>query len=310
MVSAESESMPLPYLETFSKAAELGNFTAAAKELGLTQAAVSQRIHALEKILKKPLFQRQHGRGLLTEAGKLLYSYAQRILELHAEARRDILGQDAARGGELLIAASSIPGEHLLPALLARFGEQHAEVHTRVRVSDSLEVLAQVERGDVHLGFVGRKTDNPRLEFRFLARDQLVLIVPASHPLRRRKRISIQQLTTQPLILREAGSGQRHAFEQSLEQAGHALTDCRIALELGSNEAIKAAVLEGAGAAVLSIHAVHKEIDAGLLHAVAISGLAYDRDLYIVLDHKRILPRPARLFLTFLETHPISSPAS
>ena len=84
----------LPHLETFSKAAELSSFTGAAKALGLTQAAVSQRVQALEKSLGKRLFQRRGGRVLLTEAGKTLYDYAQRILDLHREARREVTGHE------------------------------------------------------------------------------------------------------------------------------------------------------------------------------------------------------------------------
>src|SRR5579871_3841520 len=102
----------LPHLETFLKAAELGSFTGAAKVLGLTQAAVSQRIHALEQALGVALFRRRGGRVLLTEAGQKLYDYAQRILDLDREARREVSGHEAPVGGELLLAASSIPGEH------------------------------------------------------------------------------------------------------------------------------------------------------------------------------------------------------
>src|SRR5262245_66607709 len=90
----EPENAQLPHLETLSKAAELSSFTGAAKALRLTQAAVSQRVQALEKRLGKSLFQRQGGRVLLTEAGQRLYDYAQRILDLHQEARRDISGHE------------------------------------------------------------------------------------------------------------------------------------------------------------------------------------------------------------------------
>jgi DNA-binding transcriptional LysR family regulator len=108
----------LPYLETFAKAAELSCFTAAGRALGLTQAAVSQQVHALETILGVSLFARRGGRVLPTQAAQRLYPYAQRILSLHAEARGSITGQRVPLTGDLLLAASSIPGEHLLPALL------------------------------------------------------------------------------------------------------------------------------------------------------------------------------------------------
>src|SRR5438874_11537134 len=159
MNTGQSEDLQLPYLETFSKAAELSSFTGAAKALRLTQASVSQRVQALEKTLGTPLFKRQGGRVLLTEAGQRLYDYAQRIFDLLREARREFTGHDAPVAGELSLAASSIPGEHLLPSLLSLFGQKHPHIRVRATVSDSMGVMTQVERGEVSLGLVGRKTD-------------------------------------------------------------------------------------------------------------------------------------------------------
>ncbi len=113
--TVDANDAQLPHLSTFSTAAELTSFTGAAKALGLTQAAVSQRIQVLEKTLNKSLFDRRGGRVVLTEAGRKLYAYAQRIHDLHREARRDITGHETPLAGELEIAASSVPGEHLLP---------------------------------------------------------------------------------------------------------------------------------------------------------------------------------------------------
>ena len=132
------------------------------------------------------------------------------------------------------------------------------------------------------------------------------LVVPAGHALSRRKKVSVKHLPRYPLILREVGSGLRHCFEKSLDKAGLSLADLRIALELGSNEAIKEAVLRGVGVAILSTYAVQKELRAEQLHALRVSDLHCDRDMYIVQDRRRVLPLPARLFLLFLETHPIA----
>src|SRR5687767_9768643 len=122
---ASPQDEQLPYLPTFSQVAELCSFTAAAKALGLTQAAVSQRIQALEKALGKSLFRRAGGRVVLTKAGHKLHEYSQRILELHREARREVTGCEIAPRGDLFLAASSIPGEHLLPGLLAAFKKKY-----------------------------------------------------------------------------------------------------------------------------------------------------------------------------------------
>jgi DNA-binding transcriptional LysR family regulator len=301
----ELEDLRLPYLETFSKAAELSSFTGAAKALRLTQASISHRMQALEMSLRKPLFKRQGGRVLLTEAGRKVYDYAQRILDLHRQARREITGHDAPVGGELSLAASSIPGEHLLPTLLSHFGQKYPHIRLRAAVGDSMGVMAQVERGEVSLGLVGRKTDSPHLEFRYFASDRMVLVVPRGHVLSKRKRLSVKQLPRYPLIVREIGSGLRHCFEKSLDKAGLSLGQFCIALELGSNEAIKEAVLQGVGIAVLSTYAIQKELQTTQLHAIRVSDLQCDRDMYTVRDRRRVLPLPARLFLNFLETHPV-----
>ena len=120
--------------------------------------------------------------------------------------------------------------------------------------------------------------------------------------------MSVKQLCGHPLILREVGSGLRHCFEESLERAGISPSELRVALELGSNEAIKRAVLRGVGVAVLSIYAVQEELRAGRLIALKVGDLHCDREMYVVRDRRRVLPPPARIFLAFLETHPVPLP--
>jgi DNA-binding transcriptional LysR family regulator len=291
----------LPNLETFARAAELNSFTAAARSLGLTQAAVSQRIQALEEALGMSLFHRRGGRVLPTEAGRRLYPYAGRILALHHEARQQIAGQEAPLAAELSLAASSVPGEHLLPQLLSVFRRKYPHVQVRATVSDSQAVLGQVEHGQVQLGLVGKKGDSRHLEYRCFACDTLALVVPAAHPWGRRKRVPLAQLCEQPLILREVGSGSRWCLEQALVRAGMSLGEVRVALELGSNEAIKEAVAEGLGLAVLSTQAVQREVRAGRLHVLAITGLPLQREMFVVWDRRRALPIPGRLFLDLLE---------
>lgn len=291
----------LPHLETFVAAAELGSFTAAARSLGLTQAAVSQRIQSLERELRTALFQRQGGHALLTEAGGRLAPLAQRILALHGEARALVTGKSAPIRIELSLAASSVPGEHVLPALLAAFRQQQPHVQVRMTISDSSAVLALVEQGKVHLGFTGRPSTNIHLDSQVFARDELVVVTPPKHPWARRRQLTLDQLCRQPLILREAGSGSRWQLEQALAKAGKSVDHLRVAMELGSNEAVKEAILQGLGAAILSRHAVQKEQRAGQLRTQRVRDLPLERKLHVVWDRRRALPLAARLFLAFLE---------
>jgi LysR family transcriptional regulator, low CO2-responsive transcriptional regulator len=296
-VDAGGESIEMPYLETFIQAAELSSFTKAGQALDLSQAAVSQRIGALEKSLGLSLFRRQGGRVVLTDAGRQLYAYAERILALHGEARREIAGQNAPVVGELVLAASSIPGEHLLPGLLAKLSQSFPQVRVRATVSDTQTVLEHVQHGRAHLGLVGGKPETSELEFRSFALDELVLILPPGHAWKDSSHVRLRQLASEPLIMREVGSGTRWCLERALTDAGKSVRDLRVTLELGSNEAIKEAVLQGLGLAFLSTHAVRQEIETKQLHAVRVSDLKLSREMFVVWNPKRAMPIPARLFL-------------
>lgn len=300
----------LPHLETFAEAAERGSFTAAARQLGLTQAAVSQRVQQLEAVLRTPLFRREGGRVTLTAAGRTLHGYARRILDLTAEARAAVTGTREVVVGELTVAASSVPGQHLLPPLLAAFRRQHPTVHVRVSVSDTAAVLREVEHGQAHLGLVGGRDGGNHLEFRRFACDSLVVVVPQGHPWWRKRSVTPAALAGQPLIQRETGSASRRCLERALDRLGIPLTGLDTVLELGSNEAVKEAVLAGLGLAVLSRRAVEKEVKDGRLRAIRVAGLTLDRDMFVVQDRRRALPTPARLFLDIVRPEPASTAAS
>jgi DNA-binding transcriptional LysR family regulator len=300
----------LPHLETFCKAAELENFTAAAEALQLTQAAISQRIKAPEVDVGQPLFERTAGRVFLTESGRRLYDYARRILSLHDEARAS-LGQPVADvAGELHLAASTVPAEHLLPGILQAFHKKHPHVHVVAQVADSAGVLDALEQGKVSLALVGQAGPASWTESRPFAKDRLVLIVPAKHAWAKRSHVSMDEVHTQPLIVREPGSATRATLEEGLSQRRQRLSDFQVTLELGSNEAIKEAVLRGAGISFLSGFAVKEEVAARRLAALEVDKLDISRQLYLVTDRRRILPPPARAFLEVLESLPFTQAAT
>jgi DNA-binding transcriptional LysR family regulator len=306
---AESARTPglreLPYLATLVEAAERGSFTAAAAAAGITQAAVSQRIATLEGELRVSLFDRRAGKISLTEAGERLYKLARQILDLHEEARKDLGGFHPSVSGDLPIAASSVPGECFLPALLSAFHATYPDVRVRAVVSDSSSVIEDVEKGRVLLGLTGQKAEKPALETRSIGHDSLVLLVPSGHPWAGRRTVSLDSLAREPLIVREAGSGSRSALERSLERAGRSLADLNLSLELGSNAAIKDAVKRGLGVAFLSRLCVSRELGSNELRTVAVRGLRLTREFYLVYQRRRPLSPAASVFLHFVESRPI-----
>jgi DNA-binding transcriptional LysR family regulator len=297
-------------LETFSRAADLASFTRAAEVLCMTQAAVSQHIQTLERELDVSLFRRHAGRVDLTDAGRRLYDYAQRILALHAEARRE-LGQISSGEvhGELRIAASTIPAQHFLTSLLAEFRKPYPLVHVVADVADSEAVSSMVESGRVTIGLVGRRLSVPWADYQLFATDRLALVVPAGHRWQGQEAVTVDQLRVEPLVIREPGSGTRACLERAIATRKLTLADFNVSVELGSNEAIKDAVFRGLGVTVLSIRAVEAELSDARLYEVPIPELDLTRELYVVTDHRRVLPPPARAFKHFLLTQ-VHGPAS
>jgi len=294
----------LPHLGTFVKAAELGSFTATGAELGMTQAAVSQRIAVLEKELSVSLFDRRAGRIALTETGRRLYGYARAIIGLHEQAREVIGGLRPPVSGDLSLATSSVPGECFLPSLLMGFQQKFPHVHVRATVGDSRTALQEVEKGRAALALVGNKAEAAHLEFRRLGADCLLLVVPPGHRWAG-QHISAVALRDEPLLLREAGSGSRSAVIKNLERSGVVMSDLNVALELGSNAAIKDAVERGLGVAFLSSFAVQKELDHGDLVRVEVEELKLERDFYVAYDRRHPLPPTAMAFLHYVEANPI-----
>jgi DNA-binding transcriptional LysR family regulator len=280
------------------------NFTAAADELHLTQAAVSQRIKTLEHDVGQSLFERQGGRVYLSEAGRRLYDFAQKILLLH-RAARSALGQPPEEvAGDLLLAASTVPAEYLLPAILQDYQKRYPKVRVAATVADSEAVLHLLDGGKVSLALVGRPGPAAWSESRPFARDRQVLVVPPSHAWSRRDHVSLDQLAKEPLIIREKGSGSRASFEEGLGKVGRDLSGLKILLELGSNEAIKEAVLRGSGIALLSAFAVKHDVETKRLLALEVDSLDTSRDLFLVTDRRRILPPAGRAFVEVLESMP------
>lgn len=298
--------LELPHLATFAKAAEQGSFTVAAVDLGVTQAAVSQRVAALEKELRVSLFNRRAGRITLTEAGDRLYAIARRILDLHERARATLAGFHASISGDLSIAASSVPAECYLPALLSSFRERFPDVHVRASVGDSTSVMKEVAKGLATLGLVGQKAENTSLESVAIGVDTLVMILAPGHRLSRRKSISLAALSREPLIIRESGSGACGALRKGLERAGSSLDEMTISLEMGSNAAIKDAVKRGLGASFVSRSTVARELASGELVSVRVRGLVLSRNLYAIHHRRRPLSPAASAFLRFLKANPLT----
>src|SRR2546425_625297 len=251
--------MDLRRLEVFAKVAELGSFSRAAEALFLTQPTISEHVRALEEELGVQLLDRL-GRGATpTPAGQLVLGYALRVLALAREARQALDQFLGRMSGQLVVGGSTIPGEYVLPALIGQFKAKYPDISISLLIGSSRDVSEWVEHGRVEIGVVGADPESRTLRSRALMADEMVIVVPADHPWAARKSVALDDLTREPLILRERGSGSRAAFERALASADLDLSAFRVVGELGSTQAVKQAVRAGVGISVISRRAVEDE---------------------------------------------------
>ena len=287
-------------LEIFVKVAELGSFSKAAEALFLTQPTVSEHIRGLEEELGVRLLDRL-GRGAApTKAGQLLLGYGRRILELHREARQALDQFQGRMSGELVIAASTIPGEYVLPALIGRFKEKYPDIAISLLIGDTQRVVEWVLEGRAELAVAGAQIDHRGLEYRELMPDELVLVVSAAHPWHGKKTATLEEVRAEPLIVRERGSGSRQALEKALAEVGLGLSDFRVVGEMGSTQAIKQGVKAGVGISLISKRAVAEECQHGTLHCVKVKDLRFRRAFYLVTSTTRSRSPLAEAFRAFL----------
>lgn len=234
----------------------------------MTQPAVTFQVRQLEEQFNTRLFDRTHNRISLTEAGRNVYAYADRIFELYSEmenAVREITGEIS---GAVTIGASTTIAEYMLPTLLGDFKDRYPEVTIHLKVTNSEGIISMVENNTIDLAVVEAPVANKNLVVETCKRDQLVAIVPPNHRLATKDKVTFAALLEYPFICREEGSGTREVIDEYLCQQPECNLAVKVAMELGSPEAVKGAVEAGMGVSVVSRATIQKELRLGTLVAI------------------------------------------
>ncbi len=294
--------MTLEQLRVFVAVAERQHVTRAAEALNLAQSAASAAIAALEARHGAKLFHRV-GRGIeLTETGALFLVEARAVLA-RAEAAELVLSElGGLKRGTLAVQASQTISGYWLPRHLVAFRRAHPGIEIRLTIGNTAQVAAAVHEGTAELGFVEGQVDDPVLLRHQVARDQLVVVVGLEHPWASLDRVQPDALARSEWVLREPGSGTRSAFEAALEGFGVAAGSLPVALELPSNEAVRAAVEAGMGATAISASVAAPSIEAGLLHQVQLD--LPERDFHVLLHAERYRSRAADALLDIIAGRP------
>jgi DNA-binding transcriptional LysR family regulator len=290
-------------LEIFYWVAELKSFSQAAELLSLRQPTISAHVQELEKSLGGKLLFRVRGRVSLTPLGRLLLERAKNLLEFKRETVAAVEQFQGTLSGELWVGGSNIPGQYLLPPKLGAFVTKYPGVKPILRIGDSAGIVEDVLDGKVELGFVGFKSHDARLSFEKLWDDEMVLAVPQDHPWSRRHSVRMSDLRAEKFISREGGSGTLGSFRQLLAKHRQSPDELlNIAMELGSTEAVKEALMAGFGVSILSRISIRRELAEGSIIEVPIRGLTLKRDFYKVFHKRRPLHPIAQAFRHFLKS--------
>lgn len=288
--------MNIKQLEVFLAVAESGSFSKGANATFITQSTVSQHIFALEREFDLRLFDRTGKGAILTEAGKLLAEHARRILAGMDEARG---AMRRFRGGEevtLRIGGSNIPADYMIPAALPLLMQRLPGLTTIVMQGDSRGVLDKLLREEVELCVVGSRFPMEGVDYAPLGTDMIRLVVGPSHPWWGRSSVTVAELAEETLIFREAGSGTGKSVLDSLVLAGVEPARLKARAIMGSNEAVKRAVMEGIGVAFVSELSLRQELERGVVAVVTLQGVEIVRRFYLASRAGRTLSPAAREF--------------
>lgn len=285
-------------LQVFHAVAKHLSFTKAAEALFMTQPAVTFQIKQMEEHFNTRLFERGRGQISLTEAGRVVFDYAERILGLSTEldARlKDMTGQIM---GPLLIGASMTIAEYLLPQVLGEFNASYPGVIPRLLVANSETVQNQVAEHSLDIGFIEGDSLLPSLVTEFVCEDELLVVCAPSHPLAKLNSIPPDLLAQHAYVSREPGSGTREVSDHYLQRIGIALDMLHPVMELGSPEALKGLVATGRAFAIMSRATVIKETRMGLLVGVPLAPRLV-RNLAIVYSKQKFYSKLVSIFVAF-----------
>ncbi len=290
-------------LKIFCTVAETKSFTKTSQIVHLSQPAVSLQIQSLEEFFETKLFDKTGKQVNLTAAGKILYEHAIHIMGHYNEVLKEISKLTGMMKGAVALGASTTLGNYILPYIITDFKRIHPKIKIKMRIGNTERIEDLMQSGFVDFGIVEGRTSRSNTKSEKVISDQLTLIVHPKHPLTRKRIVSVLDLTREPFILREQGSGTRQQIEKFLNQHGLKIQDLHVALVMGSTESIKASVEAGTGIAILSKWAVRKEVEDGRLKTVKLREGGIPRDLSLIYSKKHHLSHADKELILFIKNY-------
>ena len=302
--------MNLKQLEAFVQVAEKKNFSRAAKAMFLTQPTVSAHISGLEKELNTRLLIRNTKDVELSEEGERLYEYAKQITLLTEQIVQEFGSEpDVEEQSTVTIAASTVPAQYLLPEILAKFRQKYPKEQFQILESDSTGVVEQVAARTVDIGLTGTELSKKHCEFLPFYEDDLIVITPNTEQFRRRKQgkedTVLEWLRSEPLIMREEGSGTRKETMKILQHLGLRIEGLNVIGSVENPETIKRSVSSGMGISVLSALSARDAVSNGSVLGFSLGEMQGKRQIYVVYNKNfRLSPGAERVLKTIKKMYP------
>jgi Transcriptional regulator len=284
-------------LQIFSTVIRMKSFTKAADELFLAQPTISLQMKKLGEAIGLPLFESSGKEIRPTDAGQDLYAACRELFRTFENLETQLADHKGIRRGKLRLGVVTT-AKYIAPELLAAFGQQFPGIEFAMTVSNRDEIIQRIQNGEDDLYVMGQVPDNEvDVEAIPFALNPLTVMVPRGHPLTRQKKpVPLHAVAETPFLIREPGSGTRHAYLRLFEEQG---LRPRITMELSSNEAIKHAVASSLGISILSIHSLALEGTSGPIEVLETEQFPILRKWFLVYPRNRQLSLTAGKFLDF-----------
>ncbi len=289
--------MDLSQLEVFLMVARERRFSRAAEKLYRTQSAVSQTVRKLEQEIGEPLFDRTSREGVLTDAGRVLQEYAEKLLNLRQDAQEALVEMRELQRGTLAIAANEFTALYLLP-VLGEFRRLHPAIKITVKRALGSRIPDDILKHNVELGVLSYDPEEPQLETTVVYLDELAFVVPPGHPLASAHELTIRQLGAESFVAHIVSSPYR---EKVIEAFRRHKTPLHMDVELPTLQAIKRFVCMGNGVALVPEISVENEIARGELVRIPVRDLHFQRKLRLVYRQESTLSHAGHAFLKVAE---------
>lgn len=269
-------------LKVFNTVARRLSFTKAAEELHITQPAVTKHIKELENRFDLALFDRRGNKVQLSAAGEVLLKHTEKIKEIYRQIEFDLNQLNQTFKGTLHIGSSTSITQYILPPLLARFHKIHQEVKVELFSGNSEQIEQALLDKKIEVGVIEGKSKRREIHYTPFLKDEIVLVCSSKNTLAKKEEIMPDELKKIPLLLREPGSGTLEVTADALKQKGIGLAELQVEMQLGSTEAIKSYLQHSDCMAFVSLHAILKELESGILKIIEIKKLQIHRDFYFI----------------------------